>query len=167
MYIYKIGTQISHPQYGGCTIQALTDRTYDGIKKQYFVLTPESTPQTTVLIPVKRAEQFGLRAIISSAEADEIIDYFTDVKVSWERNHMQRKRNNLSAAKGMDLMALAKMIKDLLAQGTKAVLCISDKELLLAAQKRLFSEIAMAKGMCFADVMQLTCGDYKRDMYLA
>lgn len=116
----------------------------------------------TILIPVNNATEFGLRAIISSAEADEITDYFTDVTVTWDRNLLQRKKANLTAARGLDLMELAKMIKGLLTQRTTTALCISDKAMLLASQNRLFSEIAMAKGLQFADVMQKACGAYKQ-----
>lgn len=61
-------------------------------------------------------------------------------------------------------MELAKMIKGLLIQRTTTALCISDKAMLLASQNRLFSEIAMAKGLRFTDVMQKACGAYKRDI---
>lgn len=128
------------------------------------MLTPESDPKTTILIPVENATEFGLRAIISSAEADEIINYFADVTVTWDRNLLQRKKANLTAARGLDLMELAKLIKVLLVQRTTTALCISDKAMLLASQNRLFSEIAMAKGLQFTDVMQMACGAYKRDI---
>lgn len=153
--MYEIGTHLAHPGHGGCTVQELCYRTYGGEKTLYFVLTSACDPYTKILVPVEKAEQAGLRRIISSREADQILAFLADEKTSWDGDHKHRKQSYEATAKGTDLFALARMIKELLIQETKVVLGSFEKGLLPRVQKRLFSEIALAKGMGFQDTMSL------------
>jgi len=101
------------------------------------------------MIPVENADQVGLREIISSKEADKILLFLADAEVGWDSDPKKRKESYDAAMKGSDLLALAKMIKELLLQEKQAALGNFEKEALPRAQKRLFSEIALAKGECF------------------
>lgn len=126
---------------------------------QYFVLIPECDPQTKLFIPVEKAEQVGLREIISPSEADKLLSFLSDsdADVSWDSDNKQRKQAYEAASKSTDLYDLARMIKELLVQETKTVLGNFEKEILPRAQKRLFSEIALAKGMRFDDTVRMAC----------
>lgn len=121
----------------------------------YFVLVPETDPNTTILTPVENADKIGLREIISADEADEILDYMTDAEVEWVSDHKKRKLAYETALRSGDLLMLAKMIKELLLQEAVSPLSNCDKEILPKAQKKLFSEIALAKGMDFDDALRL------------
>lgn len=98
-----------------------------------------------------------MREIISPKEADQILLFFLDVKADWDADQKHRKQSYEAAVKSADLLVLAKMVKELLVQETKAVLGNFEKELLPKAKKRLFSEIALAKGLCFDDTVQMAC----------
>jgi len=109
------------------------------------------------MVPVKNATQVGLREVISSKEADNILLFLADTEAGWDSDHKQRKQSYEAAMKGSDLLALAKMIKDLLVQETHSSLGNFEKEVLPKAQRRLFSEIALAKGICFDDTVDMAC----------
>ena len=121
------------------------------------MLIPECDPHTRVMVPVKNATQVGLREVISSKEADNILLFLADTEAGWDSDHKQRKQSYEAAMKGSDLLALAKMIKDLLVQETHSSLGNFEKEVLPKAQRRLFSEIALAKGICFDDTVDMAC----------
>ncbi len=123
----------------------------------YFVLTPECDPSTTIMVPVDKADQIGIKDIISLEEANHILAFMGDGEASWDSNAKQRKQAYEAAAKSSDLFTLARMVKELLVQETKAVLGSFEKELLPKAQKRLFSEIALAKGLRFEDTVRMAC----------
>lgn len=153
--MYQIGTHLAHPGHGGCTVQELCHRTYGGERALYFVLTSVCDPYTKILIPVEKADQVGVRKIISSKEADQILAFLADEETSWDGDHKHRKQSYEATAKGTDLFALARMVKELLTQETKAVLGSFEKGILPKVQKRLFSEIALAKGMAFDDTIRM------------
>lgn len=127
----------------------------------YFVLAPESELHTTILLPVDNAGRFGLRRIISPEEADQILDFLADQEEDWESDAKQRKLAYETSLRSPDLFVLAKMIRELLAQQTRAVLGNFEKELLPKAQKRLFSEIALAKGQPFDEILHAVCQEIR------
>lgn len=155
--IYKIGDHIAHPSHGGCTIQEISIRCYDKKKVLYFVLIPECDPKITIMVPVENANRIGLREIITTEEADQILSFITENKktTDWDSDPKSRKKTYEAALKSSDPFTLAKMIKELLVQETTVVLSNFDKAILPKAEKRLFSEIALAKGLHFDDTLQM------------
>lgn len=147
--IYKVGDHLAHPGHGGCTVRDLCKRECSGQSVLYFVLVPESDSSVTILAPVENAEKIGLREIITIEEADQILTFLTEEKVEWMSDNKKRCQAYGITLKSGNLLSLAKMIKELLLQQSVAMLCNFDKEILPKAQKLLFSEIALAKGMNF------------------
>ncbi|MDR2932602.1 MAG: hypothetical protein LBV27_05785 [Oscillospiraceae bacterium] len=153
--IFKVGDYLAHPGHGGCTVRELSHRTCEGKNILYFVLVPACEPQTTILLPVERIDQSGVRALITATEAEQIMDFMCETEAAWDCDHRNRKQSYEAVIKGPDLFALAKMIKELLVQETKTMLGSFEKGILPRAQKRLFSEIALAKGLCFDETVRL------------
>ena len=148
---------MAHPGHGGCTVQELCYRVYGGKRTLYFLLIPASDPDTTILFPVENADQNGIRNIITAEEAEDVMKTLFETEATWDSDHKKRKQTYEAVAKGSDLFAIAAMIKDLLVQETRAVLGSFEKDILLKVKKRLFSEIALAKGLDFDDTVRLAC----------
>lgn len=124
----------------------------------YFILIPESDPQITIMVPAQNANRIGLREIITSEKADQILSFLTESKAAdWDSDSKRRKKSYETALKSSDLFTLAKMIRELLAQEMTVVLNNFDKTILPKAEKRLFSEIALAKGLHFDDTLRMVC----------
>lgn len=118
-------------------------------------MVPETDPNTTILAPVDSADKIGLRKLISEEKADQILSYFSDVEVEWVSDHTKRKQAYEATLKTGSLNSIAKMIKELVVHESEATLNHCDKEILPKAQKRLFSEIALAKGIGFDSALDL------------
>lgn len=134
-----------HPSHGGCTIREVCTREIRGETGNYYVLVPESEPNTTILTPVGNTTRIGLKGIISSQQADEILDYAATIPPEWIKDNAKRKNRYAEILKDGSLTAIAGMIKDLTVQGSHVSLNQSDRILLQNAQKRLLSVIALAK----------------------
>jgi CarD family transcriptional regulator len=119
------------------------------------VLVPETDPQTTILAPVENVDKIGLRRIITEEKADQLISYLSNVEVDWVSDHSKRKQAYEETLREGDLAMIAKMIKELTVRGMEAGLNHCDKEMLPRAKKRLFSEIALAKGIDFEGALSL------------
>ena len=153
--IFRVGDYVAHPGHGGCVIKEICTRCIARETKQYFLMIPETDPHTTILAPIDSIEKIGLRFIISENEANQLIEYFSELDVTWETDHNKRKQAYEVALRSSDLKAIAKMIKELLVHESETSLNHSDREILPKAQKRLFSEIALAKGVNFESAMEL------------
>jgi Transcriptional regulators, similar to M. xanthus CarD len=149
MAIYQVGDKVAHPGHGGCVVKEISEREFRGETKRYFVLVPKTEPNTTILAPVDNVERIGLRGIISEERADEILQYLLEAEVDWVSDHTKRRQTYEETLKNGDLELIAKMIKELKVHESHSKLNHSDKELLPKAQKRLFSEIALAKDIAF------------------
>lgn len=147
---------MAHPGHGGCTIQSICEREFAGERKRYFVLIPKTDPNTTILAPVDNADKIGLREIISAEDADHLLDYYAQTEVSWVSDHAKRRQAYEATLKSGDLSSIARMIKELTVHASEAKLNHSDQELLPKAQRKLFSEIALAKGIGLEQVATLT-----------
>jgi len=150
-----VGDYVAHPGHGGCTIQGICDRNFGGASRKYFILIPKTDPNTTILAPVENVEKIGLREIISEEKADQILSYITYAEVDWVSDHAKRRNAYEATLKDGNLKSIAKMIKELTVHGQEATLNHCDKEILPKAQKRLYSEIALAKGIEVDSVLVL------------
>lgn len=122
------------------------------------MLVPQSEPNTTILDPVENVQKIGLRAIISSEQADQILAYATDAKVGWTKENAKRKTEYAAILKEGSFNAIAKMIKELMVQSRQVSLNQSDRILLQNAQKKLLSVIALAKDIDLDQAMDELSG---------
>lgn len=153
--IFQIGSYVAHPGHGACTVKDIEKRAFGGETKEYYMLIPKTEPQTTILAPVDNAETIGIREIISCERANEIISYFSTVGTSWVNDHNKRRNAYEATLKDGNLDHIAKMIKELIVHESESTLNHSDKTMLPRAQKRLFSEIALAKGIGYENAIEL------------
>lgn len=153
--IFAIGDKVAHPGHGGCTIQGICRRDIGGVEQQYFVLVPKTEPQTTILAPVGNTEKMRLRKIISAEKADQLLTYFSVAEVEWVSDQSKRRQVYETTLRDGTLSDLAKMIKELTVQETHTKLSNGDREILPKARKKLFSEIALAKGIEFERALDM------------
>ena len=123
-----------HPNHGGCVIKGVSTREIGGKTRRYYVLVPKSDPNTTILDPVEGIQKIGLQSMISAEQADAILAYAADVEYA-------------AILKEGNFNDVARMIKELMLQAEQVSLNQSDRILLQNAQKKLFSVIALAKGI--------------------
>lgn len=119
------------------------------------MLIPKTDPNTMILAPIENVEKIGIRKIISPEKANQILTYFSDLEVEWVSDHTKRKSAYEATLRDGNLSSIAKMIKELVVRESEAPLNHSDKAILPRAQKRLFSEIALAKGINYDSALEL------------
>lgn len=146
---------VAHPSHGGCIIQGICDRKILGEAKQYYVLIPQSEPQTTILDPVDSAQKIGLHKIMSSEQADQLLTYAVDAEPEWVKDNAVRRKKYAETLRSGNLREIASMIKELCLREMQSSLNQYDKTALRNAQKKLLSEIALAKGIGFDNALEL------------
>ena len=121
----------------------------------YFVMIPNGDPHTTIMVPVDGVGKIGFRDLISIKEADRILSCFSAPKSEWDSDSKKRRQNYEATMKSGILGDIAKMINELVAYDKISALNNFEKEILPKAQKKLFSEIALVKGMDINGVANL------------
>ena len=150
--MYHIGDKAAHPGHGVCVVKDICERTIAGKTLRYYALVPFMEPNTTILVPIDHASQL-LRAPITSDEADDILATLFSTEPEWINDRNRRHQEFLQMLKSSDLHECAQVLKALMQRETHAKLTNADKDFLLKAEKKLFSEIAVAKNLSFDCVL--------------
>ncbi|MBO5973966.1 MAG: CarD family transcriptional regulator [Clostridia bacterium] len=144
--MYNVGDSISHPMHGAGVIVDIVDRSVDN-RPQPFYLVNMLFGSMTVLIPCGICDSIGVRNIISSQEADKIIDSLPKLCIEFNDNWSKRYRENIDRIKSGDLYVVAGVIKTLVLRDKIKTLSTGERKLLNTAKGILASELALAKNI--------------------
>lgn len=152
--MFHTGDKLAHPGHGGCIISDICTQTRGGTATRYLILIPQNDPGIKIMVPVENAEKVGLREIISAETADRLLDSFShdDHTAVYENDFAKRRKDYQEILRTGTLQSLVSLIQELMSQPK---LNNGDKEMLPKAQKKLFSEIALAKGIEFQRVLEI------------
>ena len=143
--MFQIGDRIVHPLHGAGVIEAIVERTIDGVSAQYYALRP-LLGDTQLFIPVDSCEKLGVRPVCSRAKAEEFFRALGSLARSENKGWNQRYRENMLHIRSGNLLEVAQVIKDLSAREHERGLSTGEKKMLASARHILESELAFALG---------------------
>lgn len=150
--MFKIGEYIICGKNGICQVKDITHLDMNGADKNrlYYVLVPVDTKGSTVYSPVD-STKVKVRKILTSEEADQLIDEIPDIGQLWISNDKLREEQYKEAMRECDCRQWVRIIKTLylrkkerLSQGKKVTAI--DEHYLKLAEKHLYGELSMAMG---------------------
>ena len=151
--MYCKNDKVSHPGHGACEISGICEQDFTGTKREYYRLVPFTESGAVVYVPVGKADDIGLRALISETEANQLLDSLSGAEEQWLSDAMAKqhrykalfssneKENLYEMMSAMGALVRRKMVKEL---GSV------DKAMLSTIQHKVMSEIALAKGISFS-----------------
>lgn len=142
---FKIGDTAVYPAHGVGTIQSIDTMTVGEERVSFYVMRILDTG-VTIKIPVKTAEQVGLRRII---DADQVANVYTilqqrNVEIEpkpWNR----RYRQYMEKLKSGSPFEIAEVLRNLLVLKGEKVLSFGERKMLDTARALLIKEISLAK----------------------
>lgn len=147
--MFKIGESVIYPFHGGAKIVRLEEHIHAGEKKQFYVL-EMLFGNTTVSVPVDRAEVLGLRQAIRDEDCvliEQALCKPVDVKqvkaVSWNR----RSQFYMEKLKSGDLADAAEVYKLLRLMENEKRISVGERRLLHVSEVILLSELMLAKNI--------------------
>lgn len=149
--MFSVGDMIAHPLHGAGIIDSIEERRINGQTRKYYMF-KMPVGGMLVMIPVDNCSEIGVRPIISSAEADKIIDAMSDIEVDMTQNWNRRYRENMLKIKSGDLMEVASVIKGLMARDVEKGLSTGERKMLRSAKQILISELVMSKNLDYEDI---------------
>lgn len=141
--MFKIGDKVVYPMYGAGTIVAIEDREILGKKHEYYVLLLPIN-KLKVMIPVKKADEVGVRKIMEISEMEEVLEILSsEEKFKMPTNWNRRYRFNLDKIKSGNLIEIAGVIKSLEKLDSKKSLSTGERKILNEARIIIISEMAL------------------------
>jgi CarD family transcriptional regulator len=152
MFMFDVGETVVHPEYGAGKIREIRELSSLGNKeKEYYSIQLIGDPDTTVMVPLDKEDQIGLREPIPEEELRSVWRVLRAPPGDLPSNY--KKRCSIVEAKLQEggLEQIAEVVRDLAARReTERRLTVQGKRLYQQGLQRLVSEIAGAEGSDYA-----------------
>ena len=116
---FAVGDKVVYPHHGAATIVKKEKRVLDGSKIDYFVL-ELATDQLVVRFPVDKAEDLGVRSVISKTAARKVFATFKDEPEEAGSNWSRWYKLLTEKINSGDIYQVAEVVRDLTYQGNLA-----------------------------------------------
>ena len=149
--MYQIGDKVVHPMHGAGVIDSIVQRKVAGKLEDYYLL-KLSVGSMTVMIPTGNTQEIGVRPIVSSEEAKDVIRALENIEVDMTQNWNRRYRENMVRLKSGDLLEVARVVKGLLLRESQRGLSNGERKMLRTAKQILISELVLAQSLPYETV---------------
>ena len=149
--MYKIGDKIFYPMHGAGIIEDVVEKEVLGQVRKYFVVGLVCN-SVKISIPYDNAENVGLRAIVDSEKATEVIYEFGNEKITEHDNWNVRYRENLEKLKTNKIHDISLVVKELMLREMRKPLSTGERKMLGSAKNILISELGLALGKTYVEI---------------
>ncbi len=104
------------------------------------------------MIPTESSEAIGVRPIVDSAMAEEIINSISEIDVEMTQNWNRRYRENMQRIKSGNLTEVARVVKGLMERDNDKGLSTGERKMLHSAKQILISEIVLSQNTSYEEV---------------
>lgn len=139
--------------HGAGVIDRIETKKMNGQARQYYVM-KIPVGGMLVMIPTETSDTIGVRPIIDSKQAENIIKSISKMEVQMTQNWNRRYRENMLRIKSGDLMEVAAVIKGLVSRDVDKGLSTGERKMLHSAKQILISEIVLSQKSSYEEVEQ-------------
>ncbi len=151
---FKVNQQIVYPSQGTGKIVEIKEKLFNGEKTMYYVIYLEVSDMT-IMVPIDRCAELGIRSIVSAAEVHKALDIigesFEPITSDWKL----RYQLNMDLLKKGSVQDIAMIVRSLYHRSKVKELPILERKLYDSAKKLLEDEIASALKLSTKEVEQL------------
>ncbi|MCH5188162.1 MAG: CarD family transcriptional regulator [Oscillospiraceae bacterium] len=151
---YNIGDAIVYPMHGAGVIEGIEEKEVLGSLREYYIMRMPYGDMK-VMIPLNNVDGIGIRGVISTAEADEVLESFVSVDIAVNANWNKRFRENMVKIKSGDIYEVGAVLKSLMLRDRSKGLSTGERKMLSNARQIFISEMVMAKGLTDTEIEQL------------
>ncbi len=151
---FRTGQQVVYPAQGVGRVEEILEKDFKGQKCLYYVVYL-SIPDMTVMIPVKKANELGLREIVSSEKSKEALEIIGKEHEPASTDWKVRHQVNTDLLKKGNVTDIAPVVASLYRRSKVKELPIQERKLYDTAHKLLVDEIALSLGKSKDEVEQI------------
>lgn len=151
---YKVNQHLVYPLQGVGEITAIENRTFKGNKILYYIIYLDISDMT-VMVPVHKTEELGIRPIVSEEESNKALNQLTlayePVTADWK----MRYQMNLDLLKSGSIQDNAIVVRTLYHRSKIKELPIQERKLYDNALKILSDELIYSLGKSRSEIEEL------------
>ncbi|MDO5494167.1 MAG: CarD family transcriptional regulator [bacterium] len=136
------GQVVAHPHHGPARVTGFTERKVKGEVMRYARLEVKGTGMV-VGIPVDRAEEIGVRALLDGEEMNKLFAILVEDSGPEETGWSRRIKAEIQLLRSGDMFKIAGMVRDLTRRQAERGLSLAEKDLLRDASQPLVNEVAL------------------------
>lgn len=148
--MFREGDKIVHPMHGAGVVEKITQQKINGVVREYYVL-KLPVRSMVVMIPTENCSEIGVRPVIDSTQADQVLTELSCIEVEQDQNWNRRYRENMERLKSGDLLEVARVIKGLMLRDSQRGLSTGERKMLHSAKEILISEIVLAQCISYEE----------------
>jgi CarD family transcriptional regulator len=111
--VFDIGDKVFHPVHGAGHVVEVRERRSLGKAKRYYSIELLGQPKTLLMVPVKDAQDIGLRASISRSELYLVWGVLRSDPETLPTDHEQRYEVLKDRLRGGDVLQIAAALRDM------------------------------------------------------
>lgn len=142
---FRINQKIVYPSQGVGKITDISEQLFKNQKLMYYKIYIEASDMI-VMVPVERAQELGIRAIVPAKEADKALNLLSEDFEPITSDWKLRYQMNLDLLKKGSIADIATIVRCLYNRSKVKELPILERKLYDSARKLLEDEIAFAMG---------------------
>lgn len=151
---FAVDQQIVYPLQGVGQIKEIVEISFKGEDVLYYVIyIPVS--DMTVKVPVDRAEQLGIRAIVSRQESERAMEMFSEEFEPIPADWKMRYQMNLDLLKQGSVNDIASVVRTLYQRKKVKELPIMERKLYDSALQLLVDEVSFSLGITTSEVEEM------------
>lgn len=151
---FKLHQFVVYPAQGVGQVTDISERDFKGEPTLYYTLYVEVTDMT-IKMPVTKAEELGVRAIVSPEEAHRALDLIAEEYEPVPADWKLRYQMNLDLLKQGSVTDIATVVRTLYHRSKVKELPILERKLFDTAIKNLVDEVSLSLGKSKQDVEQM------------
>lgn len=159
---YKSGQEIVYPLQGVGHIQNIEERPFRDGKLLYYIVYIEVSDMT-IMVPVNRADELGIRAIVSKKESQKalklIAEDYEPIPTDWKLRYQM----NLDLLKKGSILDIATVVRALYHRSRIKELPILERKLYDSALNLMVSEISFSIDKSKEEVELLIMSKMEKD----
>jgi CarD family transcriptional regulator len=141
--VFQVNQQIVYPSQGVGIIMAIQEKDFKNQKVLYYTIYLEVSDMT-IMVPVDKAEELGIRAIVPQEEAQRALELISEEFEPIPSDWKLRYQMNLDLLKKGSVLDIASIVRSLYHRSKVKELPILERKLYDSALKLLEDEISFS-----------------------
>lgn len=142
---FAVGEHVVYPLQGVGIVRRIEEQDFRGVDTMYYVIYLDISDMT-VMIPVEKSEELGIRGIVAESEAQKAIDSISSkyepMPVDWKARYQM----NVDLLKEGSIASIAKVVQALYHRSKIKELPVQERKLYDSALRLLIDETAISLG---------------------
>ena len=142
--MFKVSDKVVYPMHGVGKIDSIEKKVVLSKRAEYYMITVINSGMK-VMIPVKNAEEIGLRKIIQKREVKKVLEILSRDENTSSEDWKERYQANMDKVRSGSIYEVSEVARDLYRRGCEKELSIMERKLYENAYQLIAHEFALVK----------------------